>query len=288
MSSQDKHDPYGLQPAWGAILDVYRAFAEICGNHGFRYWGAYGTVLGAVRHKGFIPWDDDFDVLMPREDYDKFLSICEKELPSYLKLVTMANTPEFNYNIAKIQDSRREKVEEVERRIGRPMPQGIYIDIFPLDGYVPSKTPLAGRFWSYVVKFRRAWLTRKLYPPHPRNKYLFAMGFLCGILLPTIHSKEDFYRWYEEKVRCHSFDEAPSCLFFDPTYNRQRIHKRNVFATTSFVPFEDIKIPIPGGFADYLSIEYGPDYMTPPPEEKRISNHEESLEASWKYGPTNG
>ena len=76
-----------LKPVWSAILEVYDQYALVCNRFGLRHWVAYGTLLGAVRHKGFIPWDDDFDVFMPREDYERFLSIADTELPEYLKIV---------------------------------------------------------------------------------------------------------------------------------------------------------------------------------------------------------
>ena len=67
------------------LLSIYQAFAAVCEKHGLKYWVAFGTMLGAVRHNGFIPWDDDFDVFMLREDYEKFLTVADKELPEYFK-----------------------------------------------------------------------------------------------------------------------------------------------------------------------------------------------------------
>ena len=278
-------DKYHLRTAWDAILEVYKPFAEICERHNLRMWVAYGTALGAVRHKGFIPWDDDFDVAMPRPDYEKFVKEFASELPTHLKLVTLSNTPEFTLPFAKIQDSRRDVVEAVEKGIGRPMPQGVYIDIFPLDGYDVRRAPLASRFRTLVLKFRRAWLCRKLYSPNRKNKYLFALGFLCGIFTPRIHSKLAFDAAYERLAKTLAFDESELCAYYEATYSTPRAFPTRCFAETVMMPFEGVQVPIPAGYDEILTREYG-DYMTPPPGDHHVSNHENSPEAAWKYGPT--
>lgn len=274
-----------LKPAWDAILEVYKPFAEICARHDLRMWVGYGTAIGTVRHKGFIPWDDDFDVVMPRPDYERFIDEFAKELPAHLKLVTQANTPEFTLPFAKIMDSRRDVVEAVEKTLGRVMPQGVYIDIFPLDGFDAKKSRLASRFWTLVLKFRRAWLCRKLYPKHPHNKYLFSLGFLSGVFTPLVHTKAQFDRYYHRLATQVPFDGSEYCAYYEATYNAPRAFLTRCFEGTVKMPFDDLEVPMPSGYHELLTREYG-DYMTPPPPEKRVSNHQDSLVAQWKYGPT--
>ena len=119
------------------ILSIYKSFAAICQKYDIKHCVAFGTMLGAVRHNGFIPWDDDFDVFMLREDYEKFLTVADKELPEYFKVVSHRNCPAFPVNFSKIQESRKEIYEMIEEKEGYVSPTGLYIDIFPLDG-VPS------------------------------------------------------------------------------------------------------------------------------------------------------
>ena len=140
-------DPFGLRPLWDASLGIYREIAKICERHGLRYYVTDGTALGAVRHKGFIPWDDDFDMSMPRPDYEKFKKIFMAELPPHLKFVDFHNTPEFGLLFGKVQDCRRDKIEALEKVVGFQLSNGLFIDIFPIDGYPRS------RFVGKVVYF---------------------------------------------------------------------------------------------------------------------------------------
>ena len=108
-------DKFGLQQVWDGVFNVYKEFAKICEEHKLRYYVSDGCALGAVRHGGFIPWDDDLDVSMPRADYEEFLLIAESKLPPHLKIVTWRNTSQYNALFAKIQDSREQFVREVEQ-----------------------------------------------------------------------------------------------------------------------------------------------------------------------------
>ena len=130
---------YDLRPVWKALLEVYAPISAILSRNGISYWVACGTTLGAARHKGFIPWDDDFDICVPNHLMDKVKEVLERELPSYLKVVSFENTPEFEEIYLKVQDSRVDIVQNVERESGTSRPHGIYVDIFPLDGIPDSR-----------------------------------------------------------------------------------------------------------------------------------------------------
>lgn len=145
-------DRFGMRPVWDAILEVYDAFAKVCDKNGLRYYVSDGGALGAVRHGGFIPWDDDLDVSMPREDYEKFIELSKTELPPHLKFVNWKNTPEFTLLFGKVQDSREDKIRAIEEKTGRMLSNGVYIDIFPIDGY-PNDS-----LFSRWVKYRDIFL----------------------------------------------------------------------------------------------------------------------------------
>ena len=116
---------FNLRPVWDATLEVYKAVAALCDKHHLRYYVTYGCALGAVRHRGFIPWDDDFDMSMPREDYQRFIALATKELPPYLKFVNWRNTPEFSMLCGKIQDVREDRIKSIEKSCGRLLSNGI-------------------------------------------------------------------------------------------------------------------------------------------------------------------
>ena len=113
--------------------DMLKTFVDICNKHSIKYFVQGGTLLGTVRHGGFIPWDDDVDVSLPRDEYERFLAVAEKELPEYYFLQTKDTDPEYPNNFAKIRDSRTTFLESSAKNLN--INHGAYIDIFPLDNY---------------------------------------------------------------------------------------------------------------------------------------------------------
>ena len=112
-------------------LDMLKEIDRICRRENIQYYLAGGTLLGAVRHKGFIPWDDDIDIAMARDEYERFLKVMKKERHPYLKIFAMEFDKEYQYTFAKVVDTRTRLIEE----IGKDLPDmGVFIDIFPIDG----------------------------------------------------------------------------------------------------------------------------------------------------------
>lgn len=127
------------------LLCILKRFHEYCQNHHLTYFIFYGTLLGAVRHKGFIPWDDDIDVVMPREDYERFLALAETEsIDSHLS-VNSHKTDNYYFPFTKIIDSRIQVKEK-----NRTIISGLWIDVFPLDG-VPTDQKAC---WRHISKAR--------------------------------------------------------------------------------------------------------------------------------------
>ena len=125
-----------MKRIWAVELDMYLSFAEICEKYGLKYFVLGGTMLGAVRHNGFIPWDDDLDVGMLREDYEKFLRLATKEIKHPLFLQTPYNDPESFLSWAKIRNSTTTAVSRVTSH--RRFNQGLFLDILPLDFCDPN------------------------------------------------------------------------------------------------------------------------------------------------------
>lgn len=119
-----------IKKEWNAtILDILKAFMEICKTHNLRYYCCAGTAIGAARHHGMIPWDDDIDVLMPRPDYDRLLEIAKKEDFGKYEVVTPYNNESYPLYFSKLVNRETTLIEEKER----PCIIGLYVDIFPLD-----------------------------------------------------------------------------------------------------------------------------------------------------------
>ena len=127
-----------LRKVQNAELDILKEFIEICRKINVRYYVIDGTLLGAVRHQGFIPWDDDIDIGMFREDYEKFVALAPQVLPECLFLQTYRTDEEYYRNSGKIRNSNTTMIETVVKDLR--MNHGVFIDIFPLDNYPTNMT----------------------------------------------------------------------------------------------------------------------------------------------------
>lgn len=279
---------YGLQPVWTAIGEIYKEFARICDKYSLRYYASGGTALGAIRHKGFIPWDDDIDIMLPRNDYEKFLEIALKELPSHLKIVNRHNTPEFNMLFSKIQDCRRERVEAVEKQIGRVIPGGLFLDFYPMDGFPEG-------FHLLWTKFRYLMLDLLWHYRCCKYKELSSKGrvaFILGCLLsPFAHRLKDASQLtaaYDAILKENLYEESVyvadiGCyrsVFIQPKMETA------FFKDRLPLKFEGYVMMVPRDIDAYCRNKFGDRYMQIPPELSRKSTHNSIERSPWWLGPT--
>lgn len=283
-----RDDPFGLQPIWSATLDVYQAFAAVCDKYGLRHTLAYGTLLGAVRHGGFIPWDDDFDVHMPREDYERFRSVAYKDLAPFCKFVTSNNTPSYPAFYGKIQDVRPEVVERVERTSGQKRPHGVYIDVFPVDDVPVSwqgrlRLLFLGKLLSqaYYHYFNPCRLTGF------KGRLHRLIGGTVTLLFPRIRTKRDYIAYFERllgSVRSEGDDGmCGRYLEFSGRYAWKT--PKSSFRNLAEVEFCGRNMPAMSGYDSYLRQNFG-DYMKLPAAGKRMPSHADISLADWRLGPT--
>lgn len=281
-------DPFGLRPLWAASLEIYREIAKICDRHGLRYYVTDGTALGAVRHKGFIPWDDDFDISMPRPDYEKFKMLAQKELPPGLRVWDFRDEPKDIFLFGKVQCVEKDKVLALEKRLGRTLSNGLFVDVFPIDGYPPSRLErleirLATLVLLCIVRFRCTALSRQ----SAKGKVAWLLGLAFSILLP----------WLTQK-RCLSFCEK--CLFRHPYEKseftgrtcsslnvlRRAPLKREAWGSGGDVEFDSTRVRVPDDADAHLRNEYFKwDYMQLPPESARHPTHTFPYHFPWWLGP---
>ena len=279
-------DPFPeLRPQWNAILRIYDEFSRICGKHGLRFYVSFGSALGAVRHKGFIPWDDDMDVAMPREDYDRFVAVCGEELPSDLKWVDWKNSPGYPDLYGKIQETDRALVESLERGLGRSLPHGVFLDVFPLDGYPTGFWRiLKRRIRRKLLRARLAFLS-KSDCGGLRDAAVRLVGRFAGPFFDRFDSMQDRFRIEESIARSVPTFSGKYCCNYQTGFNELVF----LFPVRCWEPpgkgvFEGRVVPLPGDCDTLLRMQYG-DYMKLPPPEKRKPKHERCAPASWKYGP---
>ncbi len=272
------------------LLEIYQAFADISARHSLRHWVAYGTMLGAVRHHGFIPWDDDFDVFMMRDDYEKFFSIADAELPSHFKTVTAYNCKAYPTTFGKIQESRSDIYEKLESEVGYVNPHGLYIDVFPLDAKPDDMVGKAIDTFLYAALFcRHSHLFRGGNHGTLMGKLAGFAGAMLYPFFANVRTGNDFARVADRVYRRSSTSLSSQDVrvaSFEARFQKKELTMpRSAFDETQDVPFENISVPIPKGYDACLRSMYGNDYMTPPPLEKRVSEHSLLEKAPWYYGP---
>lgn len=248
-------------------LDILDSVTQFCEKRGLRYYLAYGTLLGAVRHKGYIPWDDDIDIHMPRPDYERFLKEYNATESLY-KVVSPESESCYRVPFAKVHYPET----IVEEFHFKPDVFGVYIDIFPLDGVesqAQAKECGELRRLMHVknsVFLKSMSLTRKL-------RLAITKLILLPISLSTL-----LKRIKAIATRCKYDNSENVCSLMSRTAVRE-ILPRSVFDDYILLSFEGKEYRAAKGYDQYLKANYG-NYMQLPPEEKRISHH--NSEARWK------
>ena len=248
-------------------LDIFKNYIYICEKYKLRYYILGGTALGAVRHKGFIPWDDDIDVGMPRYDYEKFLEVAPKELPEYLFLQTNITDKNYPLNFAKIRNSNTSFIETRTQNI--KMNHGIYIDVFPLDGY-PSFKAIAKMRQTLDIVISKSIKNIFFYEKHIKKT-------LAGHINDII--SHVFFKDYRKAVKLrdkllkkYDYEKCDIVANYCGAWGLKEVMPKSYFGNGTIGEFEGLKVMLPYDYDKYLTSLYG-DYMTPPPPEKRISHH---------------
>lgn len=244
------------------LLEMAKDIDKLCKENDIEYYLMYGSTIGAVRHEGFIPWDDDFDIGMTDENYFKFLQVCEEKLDKK-KYFVQTQEKEENYymSFAKIRDITTTLINEMNA--DKEMTYGIYIDVFPLVG-VPSSKIKRG-----VLKVNRAFML-SANANVIRNKFL---KFIFDIIL-KIFGKKRIIKYCTKqcfKYKCKDYDNWISICDGDG-FELNEV-RREVMGKPKYVKFENIELPIPEDHDTYLRRIYG-DYMRiPSPEEIKRKEH---------------
>lgn len=242
-----------------ALLGVLKDFDRLCADHGMQYSLAAGTLLGAVRHEGFIPWDDDVDLFMPREDFDLLLSISDDELAQRGYTLQRPFSEAWPSGYAKLCKNGTTYLENYKYK-NRNQHHGIFIDIMPIDNLSNNRFVQKLQWISYRIITAKALANRGYATRSPLK--LLAMMIAKGIpdqfLRKIVINRED-----RSSDKVHSF--LGSAHFFE----------RNIFPRTTIeaytkLSFEGVPFSVMQNYREVLTVQYG-DYMTPPPEAERIA-----------------
>ena len=247
------------------LLELFEWYHKFCVENNLTYAATAGTLLGAVRHQGFIPWDDDLDVVMPRPDYERFIELTKELKDSRFVVESLSDKKDFVYPIAKVYDITTTLIENSRYKTKR----GLFIDIFPLDAL--------GTSYEESVETMNA-IRRKLNLHHTlvcawrKGRKLYKnLAALAGHLIPINHLK------LAKKINviASSKDYEKSVyvanLFGD--YGEREIIEKAKIGTPKLLKFEHLEIFAPEDSDYCLTRLYG-NYMQLPPPEKRVSHHD--------------
>lgn len=254
------------------LIGILKKIMEVCEENNIHWFVGYGACIGAIRHKGCIPWDDDIDVCMPRPDYDRFVEICKNTDLGDYELATPNDTPGYYVHIVHMYDKNTTLYFTTHYlHVG-----GIFIDIFPIDGASDGNIYSNFRhcrFWKKISKISRLY--------HSKNDFctLIKKGRIltCFIIVITSLCKTPLqklsWKMIERTTRKYPYYCSEFCVFYDTeVYGMRNIIPKKWIEETIWVPFENIQVRVPKYYHEYLTHIYG-DYMTPPPEDKKDDRH---------------
>ena len=257
-------------------LHLLGLFHDICGEQEFRYSLSGGSLIGAVRHHGFIPWDDDIDIVMPRPDYDRFLRYC-KENDTPFGLISYDTVRGYYGLFSKIHDTSTFIIDE---SVKTDYEIGVSIDIFPVEGLGNSKKEAR-------AQYNKTALTRELLNAATWKKYTRSKTH--GILTEPIRfilfvasrfcDPLKLLRKIDRVNHSRHFDECAFAGDVAGSYRQKEIMEKSIFEEFIDADFEDLSVKIMKRHHDFLTNIYG-DYMKLPPEEKRVTHH--TFRAYWK------
>lgn len=256
-------DTYGILKLQDKILEIMVDLDRFCSENNITYFLMGGSALGAVRHQGFIPWDDDLDIFMPYKDYVRFIKLCETKLDKKKYYLQVEDSDELPYFFSKVRMNGTTFIDEVNLNRGN-VHKGIYVDVMCLNNAAPKGLR---RYIQYkIATLLRASSFTKLPEYRATGKKAFAIwlakllvhGSVKKFFLKTVRK----YNNRQTEDVAHVFGRAKFKNAYYPSF---------LFNNQRYVQFEQVKLAVPNGVEEYLSIRYGQDYMKMPSEEVKAS-----------------
>ena len=258
-----------MKKVWAVELDLLDAFARVCSKHHLTWFAHAGTMLGAVRHHGFIPWDDDIDVVMPRDDYERLCALGPTEFPHPYFFQNEETDRYFARNFSRLRNSQTTAVFGRELLYKFPFNQGIFIDIFPMD-HVPSDPHVRQAFYDKLADLNtRAWRWRTIihfYRPKIGQGFVKRANHYLKHLCFKLFYRGD-YQYYlskhHELITKYNDEETGWVGESVISPLGRQLWRPEWVQQTEMVPFEMIQIPVPVHYEECLTASFGKDWRTP-------------------------
>ena len=260
-----------MKKVWAVQLDMLQELQRVCEKYGLRFWMEGGSLIGAVRHHGYIPWDDDIDVVMPRADFDKLQEVGPQEFTHPHFFQNFYTDPHYNHRHIQIRNV--ESAEYNSADLARYC-RGIFLDIFPLD-YLPNNPRAIRKHEQKLRKMKqRIKFTQKVFRHLPEGWYKH-----CRDNTKCLSDKW-LYAQFEDELRKYKEDRAVVCCPIGYK-NYSVVRAVSDYKETVLTKFEWLEVPIPAAYDSMLTAEYG-DYMTPVHSATRHGAHTYETDRSYR------
>lgn len=255
-------------------FEILKAVAEFCDANGVQYFLTGGTLLGAVRHQGFIPWDDDIDIAMPRPDYNRFLTLSQGRLGSRYDVSVLENNPAHSRLFMRVMDNRTLYVHKYYRRKYRT---GLGIDVFPMDG-VPERKEECEAYFREIRKLNRQFALAQSAPFKSTN-FVRAVFKTAAMIPASVMGRERPYRKIMRLVSEYPYEASRRVGITTGVYFEKEILEKADIYPAADLPFEGHMFHVPACYEMYLTQLYG-DYRKLPGVEDQKPKH--AFSVYWK------
>ncbi len=255
-----------MKKIWAVELDLLQQLMNICESNNIKYYASGGTLLGACRHAGFIPWDDDIDIAMPRKEFIRFCDIAAKTLRDPYFLQTEKTDPGFNKTFARVINTKTTAIPEYNLHSDLKTKQGIWIDVFPMDvlpdelnernRYIKELSVLHRKVWAYGMYSNRYKKTVQ------KETLIKKLRFITGPVLKFLSEKARVgnpycYKWEKiaQKYCDYNYQEIGNLWFYGKQENT--VFNSAYYKELTVKPFEIFNLPVPANYDAVLTKRYG-------------------------------